>query len=163
MIQICNGLKSDHNSHSKDAYIPVSPLIIHISRSLDVELPDFQVLSNRSGRGTGPVTPAYWSPEQTSGMELSIRSTLYSLGVMAYEMITGTLPSEGDVLKPALFMSNMKSHGFKPSFKRPSIPPTLDLIVVKLLSKEPGNRFNSPDEIAEIISRMTLNEDETGR
>ena len=48
------------------------------------------------------------------------------------------------------------------TFRYSNISPTLNLVILKLLSQNSAKRFDSPDEIAEIISRMTLNEDETG-
>lgn len=77
-------------------------------------------------------------------------------------MITGSLPFSPNLSKSELLLAHMRGHVPKVSSKRPNVPPTLELIIAKLLTKDPTKRFDSPDEIAEIISRMTLNEDEAG-
>jgi len=154
MIQICNILKSEMTTRGKGSFVPLSPSLLKAADTMNLEYVASRYIGSSIRRQADRITEAYWSPEQVRCHDLTIQSTLYSLGIIGYQMTTGTLP----------FSTNSAKSGHVPKAgsKRPGVPPTLELIIVKLLSSDSTKRFNSPDEIAEIISRMTLNEDETG-
>ena len=88
-------------------------------------------------------TPAYMSPEQSMGdREIDGRSDLYSLGVVAYQMLTGELPFNASST-PALLVKHLSETPTPVSHKVPGLPPDLARAVMMLLEKEPVDRFPS--------------------
>ncbi len=100
-------------------------------------------------------TPAYMSPEQSMGERtVDGRSDLYSLGIVAYQMLTGDLPFNASST-PALLVKHL-SEAPPPILERcPTLAPDLATAVMLLLEKEPANRFASASElIASLESRQ---------
>ena len=97
--------------------------------------------SRLTATGTAIGTPAYMSPEQCAGdRELDGRSDLYSLGAVAYYMITGQPPFDGPST-PVIMMKQVTEQPAPIRRYRPDVPPDLDAIVMKLLEKDPAQRF----------------------
>jgi serine/threonine-protein kinase len=94
-------------------------------------------------------TPNYLSPEQAKGeKDIDHRADIYALGVIFYEMLTGTLPFTGsNVLE--LAYKHISVEPEPPSAKRPdlNIPPELDRVVLRCLSKEPEARYQTAPEL----------------
>ncbi|HJR67695.1 MAG TPA: serine/threonine-protein kinase, partial [Gemmatimonadaceae bacterium] len=88
-------------------------------------------------------TPAFMSPEQAAGdREIDGRSDLYSLGVVAYQMLTGELPfSAGSTA--SMLMKHLTERAVPVEQKRPEVPPDFAATVMTLLEKEPERRFPS--------------------
>ncbi len=88
-------------------------------------------------------TPAFMSPEQAAGdREIDGRSDLYSLGVVAYQMLTGELPfSAGSTA--SMLMKHLTERAVPVDQKRPEVPPDFAATVMTLLEKEPERRFPS--------------------
>jgi serine/threonine-protein kinase len=91
-------------------------------------------------------TAQYLSPEQARGGDVDQRSDLYSLGVVLYELITGTLPFNGDT-PVEIAMKHLSTVPEPPSERRPDIPRDLDLIVMRALAKDPDDRYASAEEM----------------
>jgi predicted Ser/Thr protein kinase len=88
-------------------------------------------------------TPAYMSPEQAAGdREIDGRSDLYSLGIVAYQMLTGDLPFTASST-PAMLVKHISEAPTPIETKRADIPPDLARAVMMLLAKDPGDRFPS--------------------
>jgi len=87
-------------------------------------------------------TPAYLSPEQAEGKPVDARSDIFSLGVMLYEMATGTRPFQGDSAF-AIISSILKDAPAPLAQLRPDLPPDLDRIVRRCLAKEPMRRYQT--------------------
>ena len=87
-------------------------------------------------------TPQYMSPEQARAAPLDVRSDLYSLGVVLFEMLTKRAPFDG--VTPA---EVLRKHVFDappaPSSLQPGVDPTLEAVCLKALQKDPGDRFAS--------------------
>ena len=98
---------------------------------------DGRVERTRSGSVLG--TPAYMSPEQALGRSVDARSDNYSLGVLAFQMLTGRLPFLEDTAM-GLMVAHMQQPPTMPSAVAPNIPPELDQLVLALLAKDPGQR-----------------------
>jgi len=93
--------------------------------------------------GTAVGTPAYMSPEQCSGdRAIDGRSDLYSLGAVAYAMLTGAPPFTG-TSAPSVMMKHVMERPVPLRDRRPQIPDDLDRIVMRLLEKDPADRFAS--------------------
>ncbi|HXM39336.1 MAG TPA: serine/threonine-protein kinase [Gemmatimonadales bacterium] len=104
-------------------------------------------------------TPAYMSPEQCATCEITGASDQYSLGVVAYEMLTGHLPFQSDST-----MSVMYAH-FNTSARpvtelRPDCPPNLAAAVMRMLEKEPDERWPTMDDVVAVCGRPSLRRDD---
>ncbi|MEW5719479.1 MAG: protein kinase, partial [Chloroflexota bacterium] len=92
-------------------------------------------------------TPAYMSPEQAAGRPTHIRSDLYSLGVVLYEMVTGRVPFEGDS-PTAVMLQHLSTPPPPPRQFNPNISEAMQAVILKALAKEPSARFQTGDELA---------------
>jgi eukaryotic-like serine/threonine-protein kinase len=98
-------------------------------------------------------TAQYLSPEQARGTDVDQRSDLYSLGVVLYELITGTLPFNGDT-PVEIAMKHLSTLPEPPSERRPDVPRDLDLIVMRALAKDPDDRYASAEEMDADLERF---------
>ena len=107
--------------------------------------------SRLTATGTAIGTPAYMSPEQCAGdRELDGRSDLYSLGAVAYYAITGQPPFDGPST-PVIMMKQVAEPPTPMSRYRSGIPADLDAIVMRLLEKDPADRFASGSELIDAL------------
>jgi len=98
---------------------------------------------------------AYMSPEQIRGEQLSNASDIYSTGVVMYQLLTGSLPFNGDGgLKTALQHISLEAES--PSKLNPSIPEYLDDIVLKMLEKDPLQRIGSAKDVLDSLNSKRL-------
>jgi serine/threonine-protein kinase len=96
-------------------------------------------------------TPAYMSPEQCAGeREVDGRADLYALGVLGYQMLAGRLPLEANST-PALLVKQLSERPVPIVERRPDTPPDLAAIVMRLLEKEPEDRFASADAVVAAL------------
>jgi serine/threonine protein kinase len=91
---------------------------------------------------TGVGSPAYMSPEQVRMESLNQQTDIYSLGVVMYRLLTGRLPFEA-ATQAALTYAILNTPAPAPSNLRPDIPPILDTITLKAMSKDLGDRYAS--------------------
>ncbi len=96
--------------------------------------------------GTVLGTPQYMSPEQAKGLPIDDRTDIYSLGVMLYEILCGTVPFDHD--DPSLVMKRVVLETpRRPSEIEPTVPLALETLVMRLLAKEPDERTLTLPEI----------------
>jgi len=98
-------------------------------------------------------TAQYLSPEQARGGEVDQRSDLYSLGVLMYEMLTGSVPFTGDT-PVEIAMKHLSRTPEPPSASRPDVPRELDMVVMRALAKDPEDRYQSADEMEADLDRV---------
>jgi serine/threonine-protein kinase len=114
-----------------------------------VKLADFGIARVRTTEGrrtaTGMVigTPAYMSPEQVRGEELTPASDVYSVGVMAYELLTGTLPFPGATTSTGLLAHHLVTPPTPLLTSRPELPHAVAVVVDRALSKDASARPQS--------------------
>lgn len=129
----------------------IKPSNVMIDRRGDVFLTDFGIAKLVEGTAeftaTGAITgtPAYMSPEQAQGKPLDIRSDIYSLGIVLYEMITGRVPFEAET-PLAVLLKKIQEPPPPPSLARPDIHPALEAFLLKALARNPDDRYTSADE-----------------
>lgn len=99
-------------------------------------------------------TPGYASPEQILGRPVDIRTDLYALGCILYELICGAPPFRADTVE-ALCQQHLHLAPPAPSFKRPRLPAELNQLVLSLLAKEPRARTTRAPEVAAILARYS--------
>jgi len=95
-------------------------------------------------------SPAYMSPEQVMGKPVDGRSDLYSLGVILYEMVTGKRPFSGGNLS-AVLMAVSQDTPEAPLTVNAAVPKVLSELIMKSLSKNPDDRFQTGKEMAEAL------------
>src|SRR5947208_1598541 len=98
-------------------------------------------------------TAQYLSPEQARGSPVDQRSDVYSVGIVLYEMLTGSVPFTGDT-PLEIAMKHLSAVPEPPSAKRPEVPRSLDLVVLRALAKNPEDRFGSADEMDDDLARV---------
>jgi eukaryotic-like serine/threonine-protein kinase len=98
-------------------------------------------------------TAQYLSPEQAKGADVDQRSDLYSLGVVLYELLTGTVPFNGDT-PVEIAMKHLSAVPEPPSKRRRDIPRNLDLVVTRALAKDPPDRYQSAEEMDADLERV---------
>ncbi|MDD3827995.1 MAG: AAA family ATPase [Anaerolineae bacterium] len=158
--QICAALEHAHGQGI--VHRDLKPENVSVARGTrpgttgQVKLMDFGLAHSLSGRATvgGDLlgTVYYLAPEQVLGQQVDGRADLYALGVMLYEMVSGRLPFEGD--DPlAVLSQHLHASVVPPSTFRPDLPPRLEAVILRLLAKEPGDRYPSAaDLLAELES-----------
>jgi serine/threonine-protein kinase len=100
-------------------------------------------------------SPEYVAPEAIDGRGTDARSDLYSLGVVFYEALTGRRPFAADT-PFALLQKHLNEAPVPPSAVRPGLPPELEKVVLRLLSKEPEARYPGAEELV-VLLRQYLN------
>jgi serine/threonine-protein kinase len=131
----------------------VKPANILITADGKVKLTDFgmaRVAKRDSGDSPLLGTPAYWCPEQIMGRPQDARSDIFSLGVVLYEMVTGTRPFEADSLQ-GICNRVLSSAVTAASHLQASVPAGFDEIIASCLTKDPDARMASGDLLAQML------------
>lgn len=131
----------------------IKPANVLLDQSGRVVLTDFgiaRIVSETQFTVTGTLvgTPAYMSPEQGMGLNISAPSDIYSLGIILYEMVTGKVPFDADT-PLAVIHKHINEPLPSPRTIRDDIPQVLEAVIVKALAKEPGERFQSAAELVQ--------------
>ncbi len=130
--------------------------ILYDRDSGTVKITDFGVArlldNNRTRTGTVLGTPSYMSPEQVTGAKINGQSDLFSLGVTVYQLLTGSVPFEGDSV--AALMYRITNQKMTPLRKhRSGLPSCVGRMIGRALQKVPGKRFASGADMAVAIRK----------
>lgn len=150
LIDVCDGLGYAHTSGI--IHRDIKPSNIRILEDGTVKIMDFGIakslLSQSTLTQTGITlgTASYLAPEQIRGEDLDPRTDIFSLGVLAYEIVTGQKPFTGDHISTVLYkiMNEMPA---PPSSLDPALSRSLDAMVLKALEKDRTKRFASCAEM----------------
>jgi eukaryotic-like serine/threonine-protein kinase len=133
----------------------IKPQNVLIDEAGDAKVADFGIAlaaSRTSTSGTNILlgTPSYMSPEQAMGERVGPESDLYSLGIVLYEMLTGTVPfaAEGAL---ATAMKHLTEPPLSPRTRNASVPEGMEALVMRLLSKDPEDRYPSAARLIEDL------------
>src|SRR5574342_127378 len=162
MVQACAGIGYAHRAGLVHCDIKPHNMIVTpdgrlkvtdfgIARALSTILPD-----ERADVVWG--SPQYFSPEQATGEAPSPASDVYSLGVVLYEVLTGALPFTAPTSEELARM-HLESAPIPPSEYVPDLPPALEQIVLKVLSKEPAARYRTADQLGRVLLRFGTQRD----
>ncbi|MGP4018598.1 Stk1 family PASTA domain-containing Ser/Thr kinase [Saccharopolyspora sp. 5N708] len=138
----------------------VKPANIMITRSGAVKVMDFGI-ARALADGQAAVTQTaavigtaqYLSPEQARGEAVDARSDVYASGCVLFELLTGEPPFTGDS-PVAVAYQHVREEPRKPSEVNPTTPASLDAVVLKALSKNPANRYQSAAEMRADLVRV---------
>lgn len=157
-IAIAEGLEHAHTMGI--VHCDIKPHNVIITNTGRVKVTDFGIARAINATNTVMYTNSilgsahYLSPEQASGKPVDGNTDIYSLGVVLYEMLTGRVPFEGET-PIAVALKHVREKVEPPTRYNPSIPPLLEAVVMKALSKNPADRF---DSISDMISDLRLSQ-----
>jgi len=165
--QLCGALAEAHALGLVHRDIKPSNIMLGCfgGRADAVKLLDFGLVGITSGAETRMTrtdvflgTPAYMSPEQASGADAGPKSDLYSLGAVAYFLLTGRDPFVADhPLK--LIHAHLSQHVEPPSSHGARIPADLESVILRLLSKAPDDRFSSATEVDAALAHVAATDE----
>jgi serine/threonine-protein kinase len=98
-------------------------------------------------------TPAFMPPEQITGVPIDGRADLFSLGVILYWMATGEQPFSGETMT-AVSYKIVHTEPIPPAKLNPAIPATLEAVILKCLAKNPANRYQTGEEVAQDLALL---------
>ena len=150
--QVAEGL---HHAHAQGViHRDIKPANVMVLPSGDAKILDFGVARVDEGSLTNPGdlcgTPLYMSPEQASGHTLDARSDIFSLGAVAWTLLTGQSPFDAPTVS-AILMRVMHKSPPPPSEIVRGIPKDVDEILARALAKMPGDRYPDARQLAEDI------------
>jgi serine/threonine-protein kinase len=107
-------------------------------------------------------SPCYMAPEQMQGADVDARADVWALGVVLYELCTGRLPFDSDVVKE-ICLRVLREEPLPPSWLVEGLDPALELIIFRCLRKEPEHRYASVVELAEALRPFASDPSRVGR
>jgi serine/threonine protein kinase len=137
----------------------IKPANILLSKDTDIKISDFGAaltVASETTQVTGIGSPAYMSPEQVQEHQLTHQTDIFSLGVVMYQMLTGSLPFKATNNYSMVFQI-INVDPPPPSIFRPEVPASVDHIVKKALQKRLENRYQTWDELAQDLVRVFNN------
>ena len=133
----------------------IKPDNILLSENLEPKISDFGSAINlenvRISQVEGVGSPAYMSPEQIQGEPLSSQSDMFSLGMVLYKMLTGTLPFSAST-HYGIVEQILRAQPQAPSLRRPGVPEALDAVFARATAKDPKQRFTTWREFSEALA-----------
>lgn len=159
-VQIAQALKSAHNSGI--IHRDIKPQNILIDKYGLAKVTDFgiaRVSSNATITYTSSIlgTVHYISPEQAKGKIVDEKSDLYSLGAVMYEMATGKVPFDADN-SVGIAVMHIQDKAKPAKDLNPNLSDHLNYIIMKLLEKEPANRFLNASELIDSLENPQAND-----
>jgi eukaryotic-like serine/threonine-protein kinase len=169
LLAVCGGLAYAHDKRDLDGsplgivHRDISPQNVVVTFSGDVKIVDFGIAKSetkmptetRSGKLKGKVP--YMSPEQARGEPLDSRSDIFAVGVMLFELTTGKRLFKGQSEFETLKLICERDYPL-PSQVRPGYPPDLERIVVRALTKNRNERYQTAKEMQADLEEFVRNE-----
>jgi serine/threonine protein kinase len=137
----------------------IKPANILLARDTDIKISDFGAALTSAAETTqvsGIGSPAYMSPEQVQEQQLTHQTDIFSLGVVMYQLLTGSLPFKATNNYSMVFQI-INVDPPPPSIFRPEIPGAVDHMVKKMLQKRLDQRYQTWEELAQDLVRVFNN------
>ena len=150
--QLCAGLAAIHERGV--LHRDLKPANVMVDERGDVRITDFGLAALAEevrGREASAGTPAYMSPEQLAGGELTVRSDIYSLGLVFYELFTGRRAFDARTLDDLLRLRGTTSTPTSPSSIVKDIDPVVERVIERCLEKEPELRPATALQVAAAL------------
>lgn len=151
LSQVCAAL--DYAHRRKVIHRDVKPSNVILDGEGAAYLMDFGIAkvvgasADLTATGAAIGTPAYMAPEQAVGGAVDGRTDIYALGVMLFEMVVGRVPFQADT-PMAVLMAHLHDPLPLPSQIDPTIPETVEAVVIKALAKAPEDRYQTANDMA---------------
>jgi serine/threonine-protein kinase len=154
MIQACAGIGYAHRAGL--VHCDVKPQNMLVTPDMRLKVTDFGIaraLSTIKPDEQSDIvwgSPHYFAPEQAGGGAPSPASDVYSLGVILYELLTGTLPFQAP---SASGLAHLHLEAEPPPISEmlPEVSPTLEQILLKVMAKEPAQRYRTADQLGRVL------------
>jgi beta-lactam-binding protein with PASTA domain/predicted Ser/Thr protein kinase len=135
----------------------IKPHNVLVDAEGHVKVTDFGIAragaSQMTEEGSIIGTAQYLSPEQARGTQVDQTSDLYSLAIVLYELLTGAVPFTGDT-PVEIAMKHLSATPAPPSEKRPDIPESLEMVILRGLAKDPTARYQNAEEMDADLERV---------
>jgi serine/threonine protein kinase len=159
MLQLTSGVQyiHDHGLIHRD----IKPDNLFYLPDGSVKIADFGISTPVGEKNNGDAvsgTVYYTAPEILMGAEAGVASDIYSMGIVFYEMLTGSIPFDG-ATPEEVAIAQIKKHFPEPSRNFPSIPKAVDKIVVKACRKRPEERYLSSLQMHDAIVEAMKDEE----
>ena len=157
--QIAEGLEAAHRTNVVHRDVKPQNIMV-LEAGDDIKLMDFGIArlrdsgTNLTRTGTMMGTPAYMSPEQIEGQEITEKTDMYAFGIVLYEMLTGVVPFRAST-QAAVLTKQLQEQPVPPSRLRPEIPQELEAIVLKALEKDPAKRERDMAAMVRALREMS--------
>jgi len=156
--QICAGLQAAHDEGV--LHRDLKPQNVLVDQDRRAYLTDFGLATSASLSAltqTGALlgTPQYMSPEQVKGQQADVRSDVFSVGVMLFEMLAGELPYTGDSVY-AVMMARTRPPARTASELNPDVPRHLQALLERCMAIEPDDRYGSVAELLADLDASTV-------
>ncbi|MEO6714185.1 MAG: Stk1 family PASTA domain-containing Ser/Thr kinase, partial [Mycobacteriales bacterium] len=151
---VCSALAFSHAAGI--IHRDIKPANVMLTKAGTVKVMDFGIARAMTSSVTMTQTAAvmgtaqYLSPEQARGEHVDARSDLYSTGCLLYELVAGRAPFVGDSPVSVAYQ-HVREQPVAPSQLNRDISPAIDSVVLKAMAKNPGNRYQSADEMREDL------------
>src|SRR6266567_968913 len=109
-----------------------------------------------TGAGAPVGTPDYMAPEQVIGEEVDARADLYSLGVILYQMVTGTTPFQGET-PMQIAAQHLQVPPPSPQMFRPDLPMAVEQVILRALAKRPSERYLRAEDLSNAFNTALAN------